>query len=108
MNIRPTIEEVRTLAAESAYGAVPLSCEILSDLCTPIEVLRILRNVSGHVYLLEKNMVSNIRILGSKKAEIPLVVKATQRVTSLQTQGVTPLSPSQITRRLKREIVEIY
>ena len=53
MNIRPTIEEVRALAAEGAYGAVPLSCEILSDLCTPIEVLRILRNVSGHVYLLE-------------------------------------------------------
>lgn len=52
-NIRPTLEEVRRLAAERAWGAVPLSCEILSDLCTPISVLRTLHAVSGHVYLLE-------------------------------------------------------
>ena len=73
-----------------------------------VDLNTIYQRQDGHVYLLEKNMISNIRILGSKKAEIPLVVKATQRVTSLKTQGVTPLSPSQITRRLKREIVEIY
>ena len=53
-------------------------------------------------------MLINAFILGSKKAEIPLVIKATQRVTGLQTQDVKPLKPSQITRRLKREIVEIY
>ena len=73
-----------------------------------VDLNTIYQRQDGHVYLLEKNMISNIRILGSKKAEIPLVVKATQRVPSLKTQGVTPLSPSQITRRLKREIVEIY
>ena len=80
----------------------------LKKLRGSVDLNTIYQRQDGHVYLLEKNMVSNIRILGSKKAEIPLVVKATQRVTSLQTQGVTPLSPSQITRRLKREIVEIY
>ena len=31
----------------------PLSMEILSDLRTPIEVLKILKNVSSHCYLLE-------------------------------------------------------
>ena len=62
----------------------------------------------GHVYTQEKNMIANARILGSKKAEIPVVIKATQRVTGLQTTGVKPLSSSQITRRVKREIVEIY
>jgi hypothetical protein len=36
------------------------------------------------------------------------MVKATQRVTSLQTQNIAPLTPSQITRRVKRDIVEIY
>ena len=80
----------------------------LKKLRGSVDLNTIYQRQDGHVYLLEKNMVSNIRILGSKKAEIPLVVKATQRVTSLQTQGVTSLSPSQITRRLKREIVEIY
>ena len=80
----------------------------LKKLRGSVDLNTIYQRQDGHVYLLEKNMISNIRILGSKKAEIPLVVKATQRVTSLQTQGVTPLSPSQITRRLKREIVEIY
>jgi hypothetical protein len=63
---------------------------------------------NGHVYILEKNMLANTLILGSKKAEIPLVIKATQRVTSLETENVKPLTKSQITKRLKREIVEIY
>ncbi len=62
----------------------------------------------NHVYILEKNMHTQAFILGTKKAEIPLVVKATQRVTDLQTTNVRPLPASQITRRLSREIVEIY
>ena len=60
------------------------------------------------VYILEKNMICDTHILGSKKAEIPLIIKATQRVTDLKTENVKPLSPSQITRRVHREIVEIY
>ncbi len=63
---------------------------------------------NGKLYILEKNLTSTGHILGSKKAEIPIVVKATQRVTGLQTSGVKPLTKSQITRRLKRDIVEIY
>lgn len=63
---------------------------------------------NGHVYTLEKNMVVNAHILGSKKAEIPMLIKATQRVTNLDTENVRPLTPSQITKRVRREIVEIY
>ncbi len=73
-----------------------------------IDLNTIYQRRDGQVYTLEKNMLINAFILGSKKAEIPLVIKATQRVTGLQTQDVKPLKPSQITRRLKREIVEIY
>lgn len=62
----------------------------------------------GHVYTLEKNMHSNSFIIGSKGVEIPIVFKVTQRVTGLQTQGVKALTPDRITRRVKREIVEIY
>ena len=73
-----------------------------------VDLNTIYQRKDGHVYILEKNMICDAHILGSKNAEIPLVIKATQRVTDLQTENIQPLSPSQITRRVKREIVEIY
>ena len=73
-----------------------------------VDLNTIYQRKDGHVYILEKNMICDAHILGSKKAEIPLVIKATQRVTGLQTTDVKPLTPSQITRRVKRDIVEIY
>lgn len=53
MKIRPTLEEVKQILATGDYGVVPVSTEIYSDSTTPIEVLRRLRAVSRHVYLLE-------------------------------------------------------
>lgn len=53
MKIRPTLEEVKQIMAEGDYGVIPLSAEIYSDSTTPIEVLRRLKVVSKHVYLLE-------------------------------------------------------
>ena len=53
MNFRPDIETVRRIAAEDTYKVFPVSCEILSDITTPIEALKILKNVSDHCYLLE-------------------------------------------------------
>ena len=73
-----------------------------------IDLNTIYQRKDGHVYTLEKNMMCDAFILGSKKAEIPLKLNATQRVTSLQTTDVKPLTRSQITHRVKREIVEIY
>lgn len=73
-----------------------------------IDYNTIYQRKDGHVYTLEKNMLVNAEILGAKKAEIPIVIKATQRVTDLQTQDVKPLSAEQITRRVPRQIVEIY
>ena len=61
-----------------------------------------------HVYVLEKNMVADALISGTKKAELPVVIRATQHVVDLRTQDVQPLSPEEITRRLERQIVEIY
>ena len=51
--IRPDLEEIKTLAAAGEYKCVPVSMEILSDVRTPMEVLKILKNVSGHCYMLE-------------------------------------------------------
>ena len=50
---QPTIEEIKAFAADGRYQTAPVSMEILSDSKTPIEVLRILKNVSSHCYLLE-------------------------------------------------------
>lgn len=68
----------------------------------------IYQRVDGLVYPLEKNMVANMFIIGSKDMEIPIHVKATQRVTDLHTQGVKALKKNEITTRVAREIVEIY
>lgn len=53
MKFTPSFEEIQKIAAAGNYKAVPVSCEMLSDICTPIEALRILKNVSTHCYLLE-------------------------------------------------------
>ena len=53
MKIRPTLDEVKTIASAGSYNVLPVSCEILADICTPIEALKILKNVSTHCYLLE-------------------------------------------------------
>ena len=53
MKIQPTLDEVKTTAAAGRYDVLPVSCEILTDICTPIEALKILKNVSTHCYLLE-------------------------------------------------------
>ncbi len=53
LKVRPTLEECRQLAASGGYGVIPVSTEIYADTSTPIEALRILQKVSGHVYLLE-------------------------------------------------------
>ena len=53
MKYLPDIEKVREIAESGKYDIVPISCEILSDVCTPIEALKKLKNVSSHCYILE-------------------------------------------------------
>lgn len=53
MKIMPTLAEVREIAATEKYTVLPISCEILSDFITPIETMKILKNVSEHCYMLE-------------------------------------------------------
>lgn len=57
---RPGREEIEALAKEGKYKVVPISCEILSDDITPIELMRKLKNVSTHCYLLESAAKQNI------------------------------------------------
>lgn len=53
MKISPSLDEVKKIAVTKAYRVLPVSCEILSDICTPIEAMKILKNVSTHCYMLE-------------------------------------------------------
>lgn len=49
----PDLQTVKQIAAGGAYKRVPVCCEILSDMYTPVEMMRILRKASRHCYLLE-------------------------------------------------------
>ena len=49
----PSLEEVKKIANNGEYKIVPVSTEILSDIRTPVETLKILMGVSKHSYLLE-------------------------------------------------------
>lgn len=53
MKFLPELEEVKKIAERGEYKVLPVSCEILSDICTPIEALKILKNISTHCYMLE-------------------------------------------------------
>ena len=51
MEILTKIDELKKFVDD--YKVVPVSCELMADIRTPIEVLRILKNVSAHCYMLE-------------------------------------------------------
>lgn len=53
MKIMPALAEVKKIASEAKYNVLPVSFEMLSDFITPIETMRILKNVSTHCYMLE-------------------------------------------------------
>ncbi len=47
------LKNVKRSQRKKSYGVIPISTEMYANMTTPIEVLRILKKVSGHVYLLE-------------------------------------------------------
>lgn len=52
---KPSLNEARQIADMKKFKVIPISCELYSDICTPIEVLKKLRKISGNCYLLESN-----------------------------------------------------
>lgn len=64
----------------------------------------------GKIYIREKNLVTDAILEGSKKTamDIPMQIWATQRVTGLKTKDVKPLTSKEQSKRVVREIVEIY
>ena len=53
MKILPEINKIKEYAADGQYKVMPVYTELLSDFITPIETLKVLKNVSKHCYMLE-------------------------------------------------------
>ncbi|MEE1197151.1 MAG: anthranilate synthase component I [Lachnospiraceae bacterium] len=51
--IYPSLDEAKEILASGDYRIIPISRELYSDRITPIEVMRILKNISKHCYMLE-------------------------------------------------------
>ncbi|WP_458403939.1 anthranilate synthase component I [Methanobrevibacter sp.] len=49
----PSLEEVKNISDNQEYKCIPVAYELFSDVATPIEVLRILKEISRHCYMLE-------------------------------------------------------
>ena len=49
----PSLDEVKEIAKNEEYRRIPISYELFSDIATPVEVLKVLKEVSNHCYMLE-------------------------------------------------------
>ncbi len=51
--IKPTLDQARMIANNDEYRVMPLSTEIYADEVTPVQVVKTLKAVSGHCFMLE-------------------------------------------------------
>ena len=99
----PTLQEAQSFRQE--FRSVPIRRTLLSDLRTPIEVLRVLKNVSRHCYLLESLESSNrwgrYTFLGYHPSLEITCVDGTVRITeNSQTRTVQTQHPGGILRQI--------
>ena len=79
MKILPSLEEVKKIAETGKYDVLPVSTEILSDFTTPIETMKIVKNVHGR-------NVSNVKMIVCllKMVDVFLVMKDLKDVVNVQ------------------------
>ena len=105
MKFYPTLSDVKKIALCGNYHVAPVSCEILSDFTTPIETIRILKNISRHCYMLESAQTNETwgryTFLGF---DPKLSVTCTEGIMEVTTEGETTRSfienPSDFLREL--------
>lgn len=51
--MNPSLETLKELSKNNEYKVAPVGIEMFSDIATPIQVLKILKNHSNHCYILE-------------------------------------------------------
>ena len=49
----PSLKDIKEIAKDKQYKRIPVAYELFSDIATPIEVLRLLKGISNHCYMLE-------------------------------------------------------
>lgn len=59
--MKPTLEQIRTIAKEGDYRRIPVKKELFADHITPTEALRALRGASHHCFLLESAEANGAR-----------------------------------------------
>ena len=50
---KPMLDEVKNIAKNKEYKVIPISSEMYADSVTPIEVLKILKSIDSHCFMLE-------------------------------------------------------
>ena len=101
----PTLEQAKACRAE--YRTVPVSRTILSDMCTPVKALRILKSVSRHCFILESledaKQWGRYTFLGyDPKLELTCL-DGTVRIRSGTTVTVPDADPAAYIRRIVEE-----
>ena len=51
--VQTSLEEIKNIAAKGDYKRIPVVRELLADIRTPVELLRVLLNISSHTFMLE-------------------------------------------------------
>jgi len=51
--IKPSLDEIKQIAATGQYSVIPMSMELYCDMFTPIDIFKKLKKVSGHCFILE-------------------------------------------------------
>ncbi|MBR1930557.1 MAG: anthranilate synthase component I [Lachnospiraceae bacterium] len=106
MKVQPTLEECKELAKTGKYGVIPISTEIYADTSTPIEVLRTLRKVSNHAYLLESAEADKKWGRYSFLGYDPLLEVTCYNGTTTVKSPMTSRSTTEDVRELIRSVIE--
>ena len=75
MKINLTTDEVKQIASTGDYDIIPICTELLSDIKTPVQVLRSLMNVSEHCYSVLVSFMFSSRI---KKLDLVETLKGVE------------------------------
>ena len=68
----PTLQQLKEMPDLNRYGVVPVCCELYADRKTPIEVLRILKHVSSHCYMLDMSRHWRLPVMIINSASAPV------------------------------------
>jgi len=51
--LKPTFEEAKLIAEKHQYNVIPISTEMYADVSTPVNVMKMLKSISHHCFILE-------------------------------------------------------